>query len=172
MAGAMKGVTKALISMNKKMDLPGLQKVMADFMRENEKSEITQEALAEAMDDAMEEEGSSEQEDNIVNQVNHILIAGIWNARYKRQLIRLVVFLPINRFWMSLELVSANQCQRPPVKPQRRKRSQVKKVCNSLTKNSSCPFVYLLFFPYLIAVTESDPVLSELEIRLNNLRQT
>lgn len=83
MAGAMKGVTKALISMNKKMDLPGLQKVMADFMRENEKSEITQEALAEAMDDAMEEEGSSEQEDNIVNQVNHILIAGFWNAQYK-----------------------------------------------------------------------------------------
>lgn len=82
MAGAMKGVTKALISMNKKMDLPGLQKVMADFMRENEKSEITQEALAEAMDDAMEEEGSSEQEDTIVNQVNHILIAGFWNARH------------------------------------------------------------------------------------------
>ena len=69
MAGAMKGVTKALISMNKKMDLPGLQKVMADFMRENEKSEITQEALGDAMDDAMEEEGSSEQEDSIVNQV-------------------------------------------------------------------------------------------------------
>ena len=42
-------------------------------MRENEKSEITQEALAEAMDDAMEEEGSSEQEDNIVNQVRHTL---------------------------------------------------------------------------------------------------
>ena len=69
MAGAMKGVTKALISMNKGMDLGGLQKVMTDFMRENEKSEITQEALAEALDDAMEEEGSSEQEESIVNQV-------------------------------------------------------------------------------------------------------
>ena len=65
----MKGVTKALISMNKGMDLGGLQKVMTDFMRENEKSEITQEALAEALDDAMEEEGSSEQEESIVNQV-------------------------------------------------------------------------------------------------------
>jgi Snf7 len=73
MAGAMKGVTKALISMNKKMDLPGLQKVMSDFMRENEKSEITQEALADALDDAMEEEGSSEQEENIVNQVRSVL---------------------------------------------------------------------------------------------------
>ena len=75
MAGAMKGVTKALISMNKKMDLPGLQKVMADFMRENEKSEITQEALGDAMDDAMEEEGSSEQEDSIVNQVFTVIKA-------------------------------------------------------------------------------------------------
>lgn len=73
MAGAMKGVTKALISMNKKMDLPGLQKVMSDFMRENEKSEITQEALADALDDAMEEEGSSEQEESIVNQVRLVL---------------------------------------------------------------------------------------------------
>ena len=75
MAGAMKGVTKALISMNKKTDLPGLQKVMADFMRENEKSEITQEALGDAMDDAMEEEGSSEQEDSIVNQVFTVIKA-------------------------------------------------------------------------------------------------
>ena len=74
MAGAMKGVTKALTSMNKKMDLPGLQKIMADFMRENEKSEITQEALGDAMDDAMEEEGSSEQEDIIVNQVPHYVL--------------------------------------------------------------------------------------------------
>jgi regulator of replication initiation timing len=75
MAGAMKGVTKALISMNKKMDLPGLQKVMSDFMRENEKSEITQEALADALDDAMEEEGSSEQEENIVNQVRSVSVS-------------------------------------------------------------------------------------------------
>ena len=73
MAGAMKGVTKALVSMNKKMDLPALQKVMTDFMRENEKSEMTQEALGDAMDDAMEEEGSSEQEDNIINQVKCVV---------------------------------------------------------------------------------------------------
>ena len=69
----MKGVTKALVSMNKKMDLPALQKVMTDFMRENEKSEMTQEALGDAMDDAMEEEGSSEQEDNIINQVKCVV---------------------------------------------------------------------------------------------------
>ena len=69
MASAMKGVTKALISMNSKMDIPGLQKVMAEFLRENERAELTQEALADTLDDAMAEEGSSEQEDLIVNKV-------------------------------------------------------------------------------------------------------
>jgi charged multivesicular body protein 2A len=39
-------------------------------MRENEKSELVGEAMGDAMDDAMEEEGSSEQEENIVNQVH------------------------------------------------------------------------------------------------------
>jgi hypothetical protein len=38
-------------------------------MRENEKSELVSEAMGDAMDDAMEEEGSSEQEESIVNQV-------------------------------------------------------------------------------------------------------
>jgi charged multivesicular body protein 2A len=69
MASAMKGVTKALISMNSKMNIPGLQKVMAEFLRENERAELTQEALADTLDDAMAEEGSSEQEDLIVNKV-------------------------------------------------------------------------------------------------------
>ena len=70
MASAMKGVTKALISMNSKMNIPGLQKVMAEFLRENERAELTQEALADTLDDAMAEEGSSEQEDLIVNKVS------------------------------------------------------------------------------------------------------
>jgi hypothetical protein len=33
----MKGVTKALGTMNKRMDAPGLQKIMNEFMKENEK---------------------------------------------------------------------------------------------------------------------------------------
>eukprot|EP01038_Epipyxis_sp_PR26KG_P003996 gene3996-5721_t len=69
MAQAMKGVTKALGSLNKKINLPGLNKIMAEFMKENERAELTQEAIGDALDDAMEEEGSAEQEDLIVNQV-------------------------------------------------------------------------------------------------------
>jgi Snf7 len=66
---AMKGVTKALVAMNNKMNLPGLQKIMAEFLQENERSEFVQEALGDALDDAMAEEGSTEQEEAIVNQV-------------------------------------------------------------------------------------------------------
>ena len=35
----MKGVTQALTKLNKKINLPGLQKIMAEFMRENERAE-------------------------------------------------------------------------------------------------------------------------------------
>jgi charged multivesicular body protein 2A len=69
MAQAMKGVTKALTAMNKKMDIPGLQKLMKEFMKENERAEFMQEAMGDSIDDAMEEPGSAEQEDLIVNQV-------------------------------------------------------------------------------------------------------
>lgn len=69
MMRAMKGVTKSLTKLNAKISLPGLQKVMTDFMRENEKSEITSEMIGDTLDDAMEEEGSAEEEDKIVNQV-------------------------------------------------------------------------------------------------------
>eukprot|EP00600_Ochromonadales_sp_CCMP1393_P004009 CAMPEP_0174994726 /NCGR_PEP_ID=MMETSP0004_2-20121128/23792_1 /TAXON_ID=420556 /ORGANISM="Ochromonas sp., Strain CCMP1393" /LENGTH=252 /DNA_ID=CAMNT_0016248987 /DNA_START=183 /DNA_END=942 /DNA_ORIENTATION=- len=69
MAQAMKGVTKALTAMNKKGQVPGLQKIMTEFMRENEKSEITSEMIGDTLDDAMEEEGSAEEEEMIVGQV-------------------------------------------------------------------------------------------------------
>lgn len=69
MMRAMKGVTKSLTKLNAKISLPGLQKVMTDFMRENEKSEITSEMIGDTLDDAMEEEGSAEEEDKIVSQV-------------------------------------------------------------------------------------------------------
>jgi charged multivesicular body protein 2A len=69
MAQAMKGVTKALVKMNKQVSLPGLQKIMADFMKENERAEITQEAIGDTLDDAFEEEGTAADEDRVVNQV-------------------------------------------------------------------------------------------------------
>jgi charged multivesicular body protein 2A len=69
MAQAMKGVTKALVKMNKKVNLPGMQKIMAEFMKENERSEMTQEMIGDVIDDALEEDGSAEEEASVVNQV-------------------------------------------------------------------------------------------------------
>lgn len=69
MTSAMKGVTKAMTAMNKQVDMPGLQKIMQEFMTENEKSEMTQEMIGDTMDDAFSDETSEEQEEKIVSQV-------------------------------------------------------------------------------------------------------
>ncbi len=41
--------------MNKQMNAPALQKIMTDFARENEISEVTQEMIGDTLDDAFEE---------------------------------------------------------------------------------------------------------------------
>jgi len=69
MAGAMKGVTQVMVRMNKQMNLPQLQKVMADFMKENESMEMMQEVMADTMDDALGEEGDEDEEMDIVKQI-------------------------------------------------------------------------------------------------------
>merc|ERR1719158_1736873 len=45
MGRAMGGVTKAMKSMNKAMDMPGLQKIMQEFAMQNEKMEMTEETM-------------------------------------------------------------------------------------------------------------------------------
>lgn len=80
MADAMKGVTKALVKINQKINLPGLQKVMAEFMKENERAEMTQEMIGDTIDDALEEDGTADQEDAIVNQVLDELGVGAVDA--------------------------------------------------------------------------------------------
>ena len=69
MADAMKGVTKAMIRMNKQISLPGLQKIMNEFMKENERAEINQEMIGDTIDDAMGEEANAAEEDALYNQV-------------------------------------------------------------------------------------------------------
>lgn len=69
LASAMKGVVKAMQRLNKQVNLPQLQKIMADFERENERAEFMQEAMGDAIDDAMEDETSAEEEERVVGQV-------------------------------------------------------------------------------------------------------
>jgi len=65
----MKSTTTAMMKMNKAVDVPAINKMMAEFERENAKSEMMQEIMGDAIDDALETEGDAEEEDKVVSQV-------------------------------------------------------------------------------------------------------
>ncbi|KAL3895219.1 MAG: hypothetical protein SGCHY_004831 [Lobulomycetales sp.] len=74
MAEAMKGVTKAMKTMNKQINLPQIQKIMMDFEQESEILDMKDEMMNvpethDTMEDAMGEEDEEEESDAIVNQV-------------------------------------------------------------------------------------------------------
>lgn len=69
MAQAMKGVTRAMRSMNQQMNLPQITKIMSEFEKQSEIMDMKEEMMSDAMDDAMgegDEEGETEQ---VVQQV-------------------------------------------------------------------------------------------------------
>lgn len=104
MSSAMKGVTKAMTKMNKMNDVPALQKLMADFMRENEKSDMTQEVIADTLDDAFDEEGALEEEELIVNQVHMFKHDVTMYLDVTHQCI--ITCISVRRFWMSWGSIS------------------------------------------------------------------
>lgn len=55
--------------MNRQMDVPAMQRIMRDYAMNNERMEMTEEMMGDAIDDVMEEEGDEEEEENIVGQV-------------------------------------------------------------------------------------------------------
>lgn len=69
MAQAMKGVTKAMGTMNRQLKLPQIQKIMMEFERQAEIMDMKEEMMNDAIDDAMgdedDEEESFEQGSNI-----------------------------------------------------------------------------------------------------------
>jgi len=69
MGEAMKNTTKAMVKMNKAVDAPKINKMMAEFEKENMKSDMMQEIMGDMLDDAMEQDGDAEDEDKIVSQV-------------------------------------------------------------------------------------------------------
>mgnify|MGYP001175163295 FL=1 len=60
MARAMKSVTEAMVRMNKTVNIPSIQKIMVNFQVENERAEMTQEVMGDMLDDAMAEDGDSD----------------------------------------------------------------------------------------------------------------
>jgi len=69
MASALKGTTAAMAKMNKKMNLPAMNKIMAEFQREEMKAEMTMEIMGDTMDEAMEGENDEEEESAIISQI-------------------------------------------------------------------------------------------------------
>lgn len=69
MSETLRSVTPALIQFNKQMNLPELNKMMQDFYKENQRMEMTEEMMGDAMDMALDNEGDIEESDNVVNQV-------------------------------------------------------------------------------------------------------
>ncbi|KAK9721716.1 ESCRT-III subunit protein did4 [Basidiobolus ranarum] len=69
MAEAMKGASKAMRSMNSRMNLPQIQNIMMEFERESEMMDMKEEMMNDAIDDAMDEDDEEEETDAIVNQV-------------------------------------------------------------------------------------------------------
>lgn len=65
----MKGVTKAMGTMNRQMNLPALQRIMQEFEMQNEKMEMVSEVMGEAIDDALEGDEEEEETEELVNQV-------------------------------------------------------------------------------------------------------
>jgi len=68
MMQSMKGATSLLGSMNRQMNLPGLQRIAMEFERENDIMDQRQEMMDDAIDDVTGLEDEEEEED-VVNQV-------------------------------------------------------------------------------------------------------
>lgn len=63
------GVTKAMMSMNRQLNLPQIQKILHEFERQSEIMDMKEEMINDHMDDAMEDEGDEEETDAVVSQV-------------------------------------------------------------------------------------------------------
>lgn len=61
MAQAMKGVTKAMQSMNRQLNMPQIQKILQDFEKQSEIMDMKEEMMNDAIDDAMEDDGDEEE---------------------------------------------------------------------------------------------------------------
>ncbi|TPX35738.1 hypothetical protein SmJEL517_g01954 [Synchytrium microbalum] len=70
MSDAMKGVTKAMRTMNKQVNLQAITKIMMEFEKESEMMDMKEEMMSDAIDDVMDEEEDETESDEIVNQAS------------------------------------------------------------------------------------------------------
>ena len=61
--------TRRKILISTQVNIPSIQKIMVNFQVENERAEMTQEVMGDMLDDAMAEDGDSDEEEKIVGAV-------------------------------------------------------------------------------------------------------
>eukprot|EP01103_Thecamoeba_quadrilineata_P007975 TRINITY_DN17782_c0_g1_i1.p1 TRINITY_DN17782_c0_g1~~TRINITY_DN17782_c0_g1_i1.p1 ORF type:complete len:217 (+),score=52.80 TRINITY_DN17782_c0_g1_i1:47-697(+) len=69
MADAMKNVTRAMVRMNRTMNLPAIQQVMMEFEKQSEIMDMKEEIMNDSIDGINEEDGEEEESEEIINQV-------------------------------------------------------------------------------------------------------
>jgi charged multivesicular body protein 2A len=69
MAEVIRGVTPALVKINKQMNMPELNNMMKEFYKENQRMEMTEEMMGDAVDMALDHEDDDTETDQIVGQV-------------------------------------------------------------------------------------------------------
>merc|ERR1719482_1367350 len=69
MAQCMKGVTKVMGTMNKKMNLPQIQKIMMEFEKQNEMMGMKEEMMEDAMDDAFADDEDEDEEEAVLGAI-------------------------------------------------------------------------------------------------------
>lgn len=69
MSQAMRGVTQGLVRMNKQMNLPQIQRIIAEFQKQTDMVDMKEEMINDVMDEAFEEDTDEQESDQVVNKV-------------------------------------------------------------------------------------------------------
>lgn len=69
MGDAMKGATRAMMVMNRQMNLPQMQRILMEFERQSDIMDSKEEMMSDTMDDIMDDGNEEEDTENVVNQV-------------------------------------------------------------------------------------------------------
>jgi charged multivesicular body protein 2A len=66
---SMRSATRAMMAMNRRLNLPALQKIMMEFQKQSEQMEMKQEVMSDAVEDALDDEEDEEEQEAVVSSV-------------------------------------------------------------------------------------------------------
>lgn len=113
MAQAMKGVTRAMQSMNRQLNMPQIQRILQEFEKQSEIMDMKEEMMNDAIDDAMEDD--ADEEETYVHLINFkfLLTSGV-------SLLGTLSFLKFWTSWVCSWTISYPDCRRRRVPSRQR----------------------------------------------------